>query len=172
MAATDLVNEAAIDALVTQIGTSDKARDTALAARLAEIGTIGDLDTTATDLVEAVNEVKVTADAAAGGGVAINDGATNGVNAWSSQKITDEITAAITAVIDGAPGALDTLDELAAAIGDNASYAASITTALAARLRFDAAQALTAPEKAQALTNLGIVASTVDFAAAYVAAIA
>jgi len=37
-------------------------------------------------------------------------------------------------LIDGAPAALDTLNELAAAIGDNASYAASITTALAGKL--------------------------------------
>ena len=37
-------------------------------------------------------------------------------------------------IIGGAPAALDTLNELAAAIGDNASYAASITTALAGKL--------------------------------------
>ena len=36
----------------------------------------------------------------------------------------------IDALIGGAPGALDTLNELAAAIGDNANYAATITTAL------------------------------------------
>ena len=37
----------------------------------------------------------------------------------------------ITNLIGGAPGALDTLNELAAAIGDDASYASSITTLLA-----------------------------------------
>ena len=36
----------------------------------------------------------------------------------------------IDALVGGAPGALDTLNELAAAIDDNASYAATITTAL------------------------------------------
>ena len=36
----------------------------------------------------------------------------------------------IDALVGGAPGALDTLNELAAAIGDNANYAATITTAL------------------------------------------
>ena len=36
----------------------------------------------------------------------------------------------ITNLIGGAPGALDTLNELAAAINDDASYAATITTAL------------------------------------------
>ena len=42
--------------------------------------------------------------------------------------------AAITAVIGGAPGTLDTLNELAAAIDDDASYATTLTTALATKL--------------------------------------
>jgi len=37
---------------------------------------------------------------------------------------------AVAAVIDSAPAALNTLDELAAALGDDANYAATITTAL------------------------------------------
>jgi hypothetical protein len=40
------------------------------------------------------------------------------------------VQAAIDALIGGAPGALDTLNELAAAINDDASYASTITTAL------------------------------------------
>ena len=39
----------------------------------------------------------------------------------------------ITALIDGAPAALDTLNELAAAVADDASYAATITAALAGK---------------------------------------
>ena len=39
----------------------------------------------------------------------------------------------ITALIDGAPAALDTLNELAAAVNDDASYAATITSALATK---------------------------------------
>ena len=42
--------------------------------------------------------------------------------------------AAITAVIGGAPGTLDTLNELAAAINDDDSYATTLTTALAGKL--------------------------------------
>jgi len=41
-----------------------------------------------------------------------------------------DITTAIDNLVGGAPGALDTLNELAAAIGDDASYAATITTSL------------------------------------------
>lgn len=57
----------------------------------------------------------------------------------------------------GVPGALDTLDELAAALADDANYAATITTALANRLRIDtAAQGLTATQKTNGQTNLDV----------------
>ena len=61
----------------------------------------------------------------------------------TTQSATDNSTkiattaytdAAITAVIGGAPGTLDTLNELAAAINDDASYASTLTTALATKL--------------------------------------
>ena len=39
----------------------------------------------------------------------------------------------IAEILDGAPGALDTLNELAAALGDDASYATTVTNALAAK---------------------------------------
>jgi hypothetical protein len=45
-----------------------------------------------------------------------------------------DIDAAINALIGGAPAALDTLNELAAALADDASYAATITTALAGKV--------------------------------------
>lgn len=43
------------------------------------------------------------------------------------------VDAAIAGVINSAPGALDTLDELAAAFGDDANFAATMTTALAGK---------------------------------------
>ncbi|UPT85177.1 hypothetical protein HAP41_0000033350 [Bradyrhizobium barranii subsp. apii] len=69
----------------------------------------------------------------------------------------EALQAAITALIGGAPGALDTLKELADAINDDASFAATVTAALAVRLRVDAAQGLTTPQKTQALANLGVI---------------
>ena len=47
--------------------------------------------------------------------------------------IGTKITTAINNLVDGAPAALNTLNELAAAIGDNASYASSITTSLSGK---------------------------------------
>lgn len=43
------------------------------------------------------------------------------------------IAAAIAALINSAPGALDTLEELADALGDDANFAATVTTLLAAK---------------------------------------
>jgi hypothetical protein len=43
------------------------------------------------------------------------------------------VQAAVDALVAGAPGALDTLNELAAAIGDDQDFAASVTTALAGK---------------------------------------
>ena len=67
-----------------------------------------------------------------------------------------DITAAIDSLISGAPGALDTLNELAAALGDDAAFSATVTAALAARVRVDtAAQGLTGTQQSNARTNIG-----------------
>lgn len=52
------------------------------------------------------------------------------------------VSTAITNLIGGAPGALDTLNELAAAINDDASYASTVTTALGTKVATNSAQAL------------------------------
>lgn len=44
-----------------------------------------------------------------------------------------KVDAAVAALIDSSPAALDTLNELAAALGDDANFAASVTAALAAK---------------------------------------
>jgi hypothetical protein len=45
-----------------------------------------------------------------------------------------EAIAEVTAVIDGAPNALNTLNELAAALGDDANFASTVTTSLATKV--------------------------------------
>lgn len=52
---------------------------------------------------------------------------------WNDTRGGAKIQAAITALVGGAPGALDTLKELADAINDDANFAATVTTQLAAR---------------------------------------
>jgi hypothetical protein len=56
------------------------------------------------------------------------------VASWGTIDLTSAINtasaAAVTYLVDSAPAALDTLNELAAALGDDANYASTITTAL------------------------------------------
>ena len=54
-------------------------------------------------------------------------------DATGTLALTSDITTAINNVVNAAPGALDTLDELAAALGDDANFASTVTTALAGK---------------------------------------
>ena len=63
----------------------------------------------------------------------------DGVNHWidldyfttdSAQAVTDQINAAISGLVDGAPGLLDTLNELASAINDDPTFFTTIATNL------------------------------------------
>ena len=51
-------------------------------------------------------------------------------DASGTVALTSDIASAVSAIIDGAPAALDTLNELAAALADDQNYASTITTAL------------------------------------------
>ena len=65
------------------------------------------------------------------------------------------VAAAIGALIDAAPGAMDTLNELAAALGDDPNFATTVTNALASKL--SAASNLSdLPNKTTARSNLGL----------------
>lgn len=114
--------------------------------------------TTKLSLVAAINELMTLIGSA---GASIDDAAGNGNTAvtWSADKIFDSIEAAKAAVkndlVNGAGAALDTLNELATALGNDPSFAATIAAEIANRVRFDAAQTLTSPQQAQARTNIG-----------------
>ena len=144
-------------------------------------GSLSTLATTAkASLVAAINELYGLV--GAGGGAAIDDAAGDGATAvtWSADKIHDTIEAAKLAVknelTDGAGAALDTLAELAAALNDDPNFAATIAAEIANRVRYDAAQTLTAPQQAQARANIGALGAVEignpdhDFVADYTAA--
>jgi hypothetical protein len=65
------------------------------------------------------------------------------------------VQAAIAALLNSAPGALDTLDELAAALGDDANFASTMTTALAGKAA-KSANLSDLTDAAAARTNLGL----------------
>lgn len=158
--------EARVVALAQAIGTDVKTLTTA-------VGSLGSLTTTAkSSLVAAINEIAQAAANATG----IDDGVTGAASTWSSTKISSEISGAVSGLVGGAGAALDTLKELAAALGNDPSFATTIATQIANRVRYDEAQVLTAPQKAQACDNIGAASLVAtgnldrDFAAAYTAA--
>lgn len=57
----------------------------------------------------------------------------SGTMYYTDARADARVAIGISNLIDGAPAALDTLNEIAAAINDDASYAATITTALAGK---------------------------------------
>lgn len=103
-------------------------------------------------LVAALNELKGLIGNASG----INDAAPSAGSTYSSQKIEQQISAAIAALVNGAPTALDTLKELADALAADDSDIAALVTSLDNRLRVDAPQALSVAQRQQGRDNLDV----------------
>ena len=70
---------------------------------------------------------------------------------------TEEIDNAIADLVNASPAALDTLDELAQALGDDPNFATTVATQMGNRLRIDTdAQGLNGTQKTNAKTNLDL----------------
>lgn len=76
------------------------------------------------------------------------------------------VKTAISDLVASSPTTLDTLNEIAAALGNDSNFSATITAALGNRLRVDTAQGLSGGQQAQGLANLGIGGAVRDFLAA------
>lgn len=161
---------------------------------LAQDGNLASLNTTdKTSLVAAINEVLNSTPA--GALLAANDlsdvtnagTARTNLDVKSAAEITSEISAAIAAVtlatlgglnqaevdarvqlvVDTAPAALDTLNELAAALGDDPNFSATITAQLSNKVDFGTAQTLTTAQQLQACENIGVGDPEHDFSTDY-----
>ena len=106
----------------------------------------------------------VRAHFSAGTGITLTNGAIAVDSTIATKTYADSAaTTAVAAVIDSAPATLDTLNELAAALGDDANYSTTVSTALGNRLRVDVnTQNLTSTQQGNALTNLGLTASLTE----------
>lgn len=105
---------------LTDLATAIKSETKAIRTMISGTnnGNVSGLNTTATSLVGAINEVKTTADAAAGGGA-------------TQQDIDDAVAALETQLLGGAGPAIDTLKEIADLLAANDSTDAALAAVVA-----------------------------------------
>ena len=146
-----------VSALATQIGVDVK-------TIISNIGVLSNLTTTQkASLVLSINELKAGLKAiedSVAGSVGIDDSIITLTTTWSSSKINTAIDAAVAALVDGSPDALNTLKELATAITENGSAIAALESLVANHVKFNEAQNLSTAQKAQARSNIGAAASS------------
>lgn len=143
--------------------------------------------------IEAAADVTDAANVDAAGAVMLSDTSTTGMGfvvdeddmvsnsatkVPTQQSVVAYTAAQIATLIDSAPGALDTLNELAAALGNDAAFATTVNTALGNRVRTDtAAQGLNGTQQQNARTNIAVYSTTeigavdADFVATFEAAL-
>ena len=126
-------------------------------ANANSIGTLANLGTSAKgNLVVALNEVRTAVNSIDLTSL-INDAAVAGVvnKTYSADKIISLVASATAAIVDSSPSALDTLKELATALGNDPSFATTIATSLGNRVRVDAVQTFTSVQQDQGRSNIG-----------------
>ena len=118
----------------------------------------------------------VRAHFSAGTGITLTNGSIAIDSTVATKTYADSAaTTAVAAVIDAAPEALNTLNELAAALGDDANFATTITTSIGTKLNSSAVSAfgLTLVDDADAAaarTTLGLGTAATTAATAYATA--
>ena len=145
-----------VSALATQVGVDVK-------SIISNIGVLSNLTTTQkASLVLAINELKAaigSLEDSVAGSVGIDDSTLTLTTTWSSSKIKSSIDAAVAALVDGSPEALNTLKELADAITQSGSAIAALESLVASQVKFNEAQSLSSAQQAQARTNIGAAAN-------------
>ena len=141
--------EQRLTALITQIGADIKTLTT-------NDGSLAALATIAKgSLVAAINELHAEI-AGLGGGAEIDDNAAanSTTKTYSVNKIAQLVATAKSEILGGADAAHDTLIELQSLLNNQDSAVSNLLTAIGNRVRFDAAQTLSAGEKTQARANI------------------
>ena len=141
----------------------------------AKTGDLANLTTTdKSNLVAAINELK----AAVVSSSEIDDANIAISSTYSSSKIVTLLDALKSEILGGADAAYDTLLEIQQLLQNGTTGLDALLAAVNNRVRFDAAQTLTAPEQVQARSNIGAVAvsdvgnTDTDFVAVFEGALA
>jgi len=119
-------------------------------------GDLAQLNTSAkASLVEAINELQAGLSWSP-----INDLQVANDTTYSSSKIVELLNVLKNEILGGAGAAFDTLLEIQQALQSGTSGMDALLAAVNSRVRFDGAQTLTEPQRAQARDNIG--AASVD----------
>lgn len=110
-----------------------------------------------TSLVAAINELKTSMASAAG--ILDSAGAGDTAHTWSANKIVTQLASLKSEILNGAPAAYDTLLEIANKLSSDDGVTSAMLTSISNKVAFDQAQALTAPQKAQAIANIGAISA-------------
>lgn len=117
--ATNVVN------LATRVATESKSLRTLINGNAVDL--IALTTVSKASLIGAINEVA----ASDAGKAVIDDVTASTTKVYSSSKTNAAISTAVSAVVAAAPGLLDTLNELAAALANDPNFATTMTNALA-----------------------------------------
>ena len=134
---------ALMNALATAIGLDYKTLNAAIGEAVSKTGDLTLLTgTQKTNLVAAINELRTN----------VGTVESQIIDAPTIQGMIDT---GLNGLVDGAPDALNTLNEIAAALAEDDSVFDSILLSLAKRVRVDAVQNFTETEKAMGRDNIG-----------------
>lgn len=147
LAALDTTAKSSLVAAVNELASSISSVASDLgsfeSATSGELSTIGSTLTGLASDISALQTDLASIDVSGQVQALISDTSTGTTTVWSSSKTSTEIASAVAGLVDGAPALLDTLNELAAAIGDDANFASTITTALGSKAADNAVVKLT-----------------------------
>lgn len=155
-AATDATSKANAAQAAAIAAAATDATTKANAAQAAAIAYADALDTD--DVAEGTSNLYFTAARAQSALSGMYDPAGSAATAETNAKAYADTKVA--SLVDGAPGLLDTLNELAAALGDDPSFASTISTALGLRVRVDAAQTFSSAQQSTGRSNIGAAAAS------------
>ena len=122
------------------------------------------------DLVHALNGIREEVAVVSAEIPIIKDSESSSNALYSSVKIVALIDALKQSIIAEAPEATDTLKEIYDLLAANGAELNDLTTKIGEKVRYDAAQALTAEQQVQASVNIGAGDILKDFEATYLIA--